>query len=117
MGWNFTRTSVTSFRAFLRVHIILSSSIDVSATVAVAQIFAVKSTNINDPARRARKLLIERIEAVSMEVEDFDSRGLNKFSSDRRVREGTPASVKSPHAPNNSWIPCWRITTDTTSPT
>ena len=60
-GLKVTRTSLISFLAFLRVCWIFSSNALVSVTVTDPGTVAVRSTNMRDPARRARTEDMESI--------------------------------------------------------
>jgi len=54
-GWNCILTSAISRRASFSVLVIFASSSDVSRTLSEEATSAVRSTNISDPARFARK--------------------------------------------------------------
>jgi hypothetical protein len=81
-----------------------------------------RSTNINDPAWRARSRWTPssggkgRESAPFALLEGLLIKGAKTFARDCCVRGDTPASVRSPHAPARSPKPCRNITIDTTSP-
>lgn len=117
-GWNLILTSATSFRSCFIMRIICSSSTDVSCTVRVSGTSATRSTYINDPARRARRL-VTPMSGEGVDVADGGAEermGSSRRFSDWRVFGETPASVRSPQAPASKLTPCCRMTIETRRP-
>lgn len=112
------RTSDTSLRPSLSVCVILSSSNDASLTLNPPDTSAVRCTNIIEPERRARRSRMPRRAGDDALLADADAetRGSSIRFSVCRVFFGTPASVRSPHAPSRRPMPCRRITTETSKP-
>jgi len=120
LGRNVTRTSLISFLAFLSMCSIFSSIVATSATVIEPGTLAVRSTNIKDPARRARKWDTEMGGRPALPfwvaVPICLVNGSRALRRDRRVRGETPASVRSPRASMKRPKPCLRMTIETSRP-
>jgi len=83
---------------------------------------AVRSTNIKDPAWRARRPRIANKGGNGEApfpfrlVAGFANKGSRAFERDCRVRGDTLASVRSPHAPARRLNPWRKITIETSNP-